>query len=327
MLKIRKFGLLTILVLLAMLYALPSAMAQYKQDKGVIAAMVNGTVITTEMLDQEFAAIKQKVLQPGQVPNQDQLAMMKKKVLESLIDFELLYQDAVKKGYTTDNAAVNERLDKVKTQFPSEEAFKESLGKSGLTPEKLKIKMQRELTVEKYIDEGFVKKAVISEEEAKAYYNENLEAFKKPEHRKASHILIKVDPKADEAQKAEARKRIEAIQERLKKGEDFAELAKELSEGPSKQKGGDLGFFARGQMVKPFEDAIFALKPGEVSGIVTTQFGYHLIKCVEVQAPHTVPYEKVKANLTEYLKQQKARTELQAYMAKVKKEAKVETFL
>jgi peptidyl-prolyl cis-trans isomerase C len=113
-----------------------------------------------------------------------------------------------------------------------------------------------------------------------------------PEQVHARHILVKVDPKADATQKAAARKKIEDIQKQLKNGEDFSELAKKASDCPSNAKGGDVGYFGRGQMVKPFEDAAFSLKPGEVSGIVETEFGLHLIKVMDKKPEKIMDYQR-----------------------------------
>ena len=151
--------------------------------------------------------------------------------------------------------------------------------------------------------------------------------FKQPEQIKASHILIKVDAKADEAQKAEARKKIEEVQQKLKDGGDFAALAKEYSEGPSSAKGGDLGYFRRGQMVKPFEDAALALKPNEVSDIVETRFGYHLIIVYDTKPEQTLAYADVKDKISQRMKQEKIEKEAVQYVDKLKKDAKLEKFL
>jgi peptidyl-prolyl cis-trans isomerase C len=138
--------------------------------------------------------------------------------------------------------------------------------------------------------------------------------------------LIKVDPEADESRKAEARKKLEMIQKRLRKGEDFAALAKEFSEGPSRGKGGDLGYFRRGQMVKAFEEAAFTLRPGEVSDIVETKFGYHLIKVIDKKPEKTMAYKDVKDRLGDYLKREKVQKEVRLYVEKLKEKAKVERF-
>ncbi len=151
--------------------------------------------------------------------------------------------------------------------------------------------------------------------------------FKQPEQVRASHILIKVEPQADESQKAAARKKIQKIQQRLQKGEDFAALAEEFSQCPSSAKGGDLGYFRRGQMVKPFEEAAFALKPGEVSDVVETKFGYHLIKVIEKKSETTIAFEDIKDRLEQYLKQEKVQKEVSLYAQKLKEKAKVERFL
>ena len=118
----------------------------------------------------------------------------------------------------------------------------------------------------------------VSEADARAYFDAHPDEFKMPERVHASHILVKVDPNASDASKAESRKKLEGIKARLDGGEDFAKLAEENSDCPSSAKGGDLGFFTRGQMVAPFEEAAFALNPGDTSDVVETRFGFHLIK-------------------------------------------------
>jgi len=143
----------------------------------------------------------------------------------------------------------------------------------------------------------------------------------------ASHILIKVDSKADASKKAEARKKIEKIQKKVKKGEDFAALAKEFSEGPSGAKGGDLGYFKRGQMVKPFEDVAFALKPVEVSDIVETRFGYHLIKVIDKKPEKVIAFAEVKDKLQQYIKRQKIQGQVNQYIEELKGKAKIDRFL
>jgi peptidyl-prolyl cis-trans isomerase C len=113
----------------------------------------------------------------------------------------------------------------------------------------------------------------------------------------------------------------------LKDGGDFAALAKEYSEGPSNTRGGDLGFFRRGQMVKPFEDAAFAMEPNQVSDIIETRFGYHLIKVYEKKPESVLAYAEVKDKLTQHLKQQKIDKEAVQYINQLKKDAKIEKFL
>jgi peptidyl-prolyl cis-trans isomerase C len=201
------------------------------------------------------------------------------------------------------------------------------LSSSNLTEADLKSHMKRGIAVEQLVDREIVQKITVSDKEIRDYYDSNLARFKQPDQVKASHILITVDPKADEAEKAKARKQIETIQKKVKKGEDFEALAKEHSGCPSSTKGGDLGYFGQGQMVKPFEDAAFALEPGQVSDIVETRFGYHLIKVTDKKPAMTTPFEEVKERISEHLKQQQVRAKVLAFVEDLRGKAKVETFL
>jgi peptidyl-prolyl cis-trans isomerase C len=167
----------------------------------------------------------------------------------------------------------------------------------------------------------------MTEAEVKNVYDENPEDFKQKAQVHARHILIKVAADADEAAKAEARKKIEAVEEKAKKGTDFAELAKTHSEGPSNVRGGDLGFFGRGQMVKPFEEAAFGLEPGKISDVVETRFGYHLIKVEERKKERTLSFDEVKPQLMEKLKRGKLEQEMRTYLLALREKAKIETFM
>jgi len=183
------------------------------------------------------------------------------------------------------------------------------------------------MSIQQLIDQQFIQKTKVPEKDIKNFYDSHPESFKEPEQIRARHILINVDSNADESTKTEARKKIKEVQKRLKKGEEFAALAKEFSEGPSGKNGGDLGFFKRSQMVKPFEDVAFALAPGKVSDLVETGFGYHLIKVVDKKPTSTVDYAKVRDRLQQYLQQQKVREKVDTHIKELKVKAKVERFL
>jgi peptidyl-prolyl cis-trans isomerase C len=133
--------------------------------------------------------------------------------------------------------------------------------------------------------------------------------------------------KADEATKKAARTKIDGILKRVKAGEDFGKLAQENSDDGSKAQGGDLGFFPQGKMVPAFDKAAFSLKPGEVSDVVTTEFGYHIIKLVERKGASMVAYEQVKPQIVEFLSNQRRQTRGQAFIEEAKKKAKIEVLV
>jgi len=304
-----------------------SSLADEKKPSEDRIAVVNGSVITQEDFNREMSRARQQVASTGQTLNDSQLSEIKKEVLRNLINLELLYQASQENGIKIDEEAVNKQFKALKARFPNEEKFKDALSKKKLSEETVKSQMGQGMAIQKLIDEKIVQKITISDKETKAYYDSHPDFFKEPEQVKASHILIKVEPKFDESQKAEARKKIETIQQKLKEGQDFAALAKEFSECPSSEKGGDLGYFRRGQMVKPFEDAAFSLEPNKTSDIVETMFGYHLIKTIDKKPETIVPYKDVKDKLEQYLKQEEVKKEIKLYVDKLRKKAKVEIFL
>ncbi len=290
-------------------------------------AVVNGTVITRGELDQELRVVAQRFGRAGKAIGGPQLSQLEPQVLESLIGRELLFQEAKGAGISVKDEVISAQLGKLKQRFPDEAAYKNAMAQMHLSEKDVRQQIRRGMTIQQWIDGKFVKTISVPEKEVKQYYDANPKMFQRPEEVRASHILIKVDEKADEKTKAKARKDLEGIQKKLLKGEDFAKLAKEYSQGPSGVKGGDLGFFRRGQMVPPFEKAAFSLKKGKVSDIVVTRFGYHLIKVTDRKPGKTFSYPEVKEKLTGFLKERKVSKAIESHVKELKKGAKVERFL
>jgi peptidyl-prolyl cis-trans isomerase C len=317
------FWVATMILILG--HSMPSPAGE-KAISGDKVATVNGSVIDRGDFNREMDNVQQRIEKQGRQLDDSQLEKVKNETLENLINRELLYQEGKKRGIKIESKAVDDQFGNLKKQFPSEEEFKDTLGKMNLSEGALKSELTRRLTIQKFIEDEIVKKTVVSEKDTKTYYDENPKFFKIPEQVRASHILIKIESPADESKKTQARKKIEQIQQQLRKGEDFAALAKEFSECPSGKNGGDLGYFSRGQMVQPFETTSFSLKTGEVSDIVETRFGFHLIKVVDKKAETTLDYGTAKEKINQYLKNQKIQQEVDQLIDQLKAKAEIKRF-
>ena len=309
------------------LLALPAWSADKAAAPGKEAASVNGKPIFKSQYERDLSMFQKRAAQEGRPLNDADLTTVKKRILENLIEAEVLYQQSQKQGVKVDEQAINEQIDKIKKRFPDEAAYKKALEGMDVSETEIRAQFQRGLAINQLIDTNVRQKITVTEEESNKFYNDNPNLFKQPEQVKASHILIKAAPDAEESKKVQARKKIETVQKKVSQGEEFGLLAKANSEGPTAQREGDLGYFSRGQMVKPFEDAAFALNIGEVSGIVETQFGYHLIKVTDKKPARTIPYKEVQLKLEQHLKNEKEKTEIQGYIENLKKSATIKRFI
>ena len=305
--------------------AMPIFAAEKKIPDGAVAT-VNGVAITQDDFDKEMARVRSQFSRSGRSLKESQLPDMKNRVLETLINRELLYQESQNKGIKIEDAEVNQQVDVLKKRFPNEDEFKAALLEMKISEAELKLQIRKGMAIQQFVDKDLVQDVKVSETEVKDFYKNNPDMFKQAEQVKASHILIKVDAQADKSAKDQANKKIKEIQKKLEDGEDFAALAKEYSEGPSSANGGDLGYFERGRMVKPFEDVAFKLKPGEVSGMVETPFGYHLIKVVDKKPESVVSYEDAKERIAQYLEQEKKGKILERNLEVMRQKAVIETF-
>jgi peptidyl-prolyl cis-trans isomerase C len=278
--------------------------AAAKINPAAPVAVVNGEPLTRSEYDRGMKAYVSKLSRAtggkhsAAITPNDQ---MKMDVLDEMIDKELLYQEARKHEPKDIDEKVKKEFDGVKARFKTEEEFKTALKSDNLDEKGLNTLIKKGLTVDSYIQTVLAPTVKVSDEAAKKFYEDNPKYFEMPEQIQASHILVKTEKGDSEDKVKAARAKAEGILAKLKGGADFAELAKTNSDCPSSAQGGDLGPFMRGQMVKPFEDAAFALKKGEMSDIVQTDFGFHVIKVTEKKESAKASFEDSKKQIVDYL--------------------------
>jgi peptidyl-prolyl cis-trans isomerase C len=285
-------------------------------------ARINGVAIDAVELRRA-----RKVLLRGQSVPAEQQAALDKQALEQLVSAELLYQAAGKLEVKDLDKKIDDKLAQGKARFKDAQDFQNAIKDLEMNEKDLREYTRRDLLISNFVESTLMAKAVVSEEDAKKFYDQNQDKFKRDESVKASHILIGVDAAAPADDKKKAREKADKLRKELAGGADFAALAKSNSTCPSAQQGGDLGFFNKGQMVAPFEKAAYALKQGEVSDVVETQFGYHIIKLTDRKPAEVVAFKEARGKIEEYLKGQKINAAVGAYIAEAKKSAKIELLL
>ena len=314
-----------VVVMMALFFLAPAIIIAADAPAGQMAS-VNDTALLRQDLDREMKLVSLKLARQGRPVNAEQLKQYEGDIRETLINRTLLLQQAQSMGIEVKDSLVVKALDEFKAAFPNEKAYQNALADMGFTEEMLKGQMKNGLTIKTLIDKEVGQKVSVSDQQVRAFYDGNPNLFRKPEQVKASHILIQVPANAGTAKKAEALATIEALKTRIDNGENFATLAMENSEGPSKTKGGDLGFFGREQMVPPFSEAAFALQPGQMSDVVQTRFGYHLIRVTERQAAQTMAFNDVNEAISTRLRQEQEGKKIEAYLEKLKEHADIKRF-
>jgi peptidyl-prolyl cis-trans isomerase C len=303
--------------------------AKAAEPNSKVIATVNGKDITQAQLDEKIGPrLKQMA---AHVPA-DQLDKVKKqfesKALENMVIVTLLDEQVKDKGIKVSDEELDKTFaDQLRANQMSEQDLEKYLASYGMTIAQAKEQMKKSIGYQKLIDSQITGKADVNDAAAKKFYQDNADEFKQPEKVRASHILISTrstDPNADPNKvKKEAKAKAEEILAQLKKGADFNDLAKKSDDPGSKMQGGDLGYFPRGMMVKQFEDTAFALKPGQMSGLVESPFGYHIIKVTGHQDPNTESFEQAKPQIKERLAMEKKQELGKKYVDDLTKSAKI----
>ena len=290
-----------------------------------VLARVNGEAVNKTEFDRAVSALEAR--NGGPVPAQQRDRVLRE-VLDQIVAYKLLIQESKARQIAATDSEVDERMKEVQAQFPSEDAFKQMLTSRKTTIDQVRGDIRQDITVQKLITNAIADKVAVKPEQVTDFYKKNPDQFKQPERVRASHILIMVPKGSDAAAKTAARTKAADILKDVKAGKDFAALAKQHSQDPgSAQNGGDLGFFQQGQMVGPFNDVAFKLTPGQISDLVETEFGFHIIKVAEKQAPRTVPLDEVRPQLEQYLERMNREQQTDAFVNGLKTKGKIEILI
>jgi len=287
-----------------------------------VVARVNGAPVTSLDLKRANKVLLQG--QRGAKPTVDQLKELEKQALNQLISAELLYQAGKKIEMKELDKQVEEKLKAGKAKFANEADFAKAIKELEMDEASLRDYTRRDLVISNFVEKTVVSKITVTEDDARKFYEQNPDKFMRSEALRASHILIGTDAKTSPEDKKKAFEKAEKLRKELAAGADFATLAKENSTCPSSKQGGDLGYFGKGRMVPPFEKAALALKPGEISDVVETGFGYHLIKLTEKKAAEKVDFKEARQRIEEYLKNQKIVMGVGAFLSETRKTAAID---
>lgn len=301
-----------------------------KVDEKEVIMIVEGTEITAGYYEKMLGLYKQSIesMYGPDVWEQEVEEGVKYKdkfktiILNQIIDTEAVYAKAKEKNLLPKEEEIEKSFKELKESVDGDENYKKSLQSIGIDDEFLKSQTEKDLTWQNYRT-NFDKETTISDEEIKKYYEENKKMFYRDEA-KASHILISTvdenDKELSKEKKEEAKKKAEEVLKKAKAGDEFAALAQEYSQDPgSTTKGGDLGYFSKGEMVKEFEESVFALEVGEISELVESKFGYHIIKLTD-RVDEQTSLEDSKDSIKETLSKEKFVQDIQ----KLAKDAKID---
>jgi peptidyl-prolyl cis-trans isomerase C len=319
---IRLAGTLFLLAATVVLPACSKGGSPADKSKGVTVAVVNGVKIGEKDVAQLVDIMQKSNFVPpdsttkGSTPQEKQRNF----AIERLIDRAVALQDARKAKIVPLPAEIDQQVSQFKAQMGAGDSLP-----AGLTADELRQNITDDLTINQYFEKTLIDKIQVDSIEVRQYFDSHPEMFQGQEQVHARHILFRVSQSESDSMKTAVGKKAQAVLEQVKKGQDFAELARKHSEDPgSGPNGGDLGFFGRGQMVKPFDDAVFSLLPGQTSGIVETPFGLHIIKVEERKAAEPLQLDAIRPQLEQFLKSRKVQTAVDSRLAELKAKAKIE---
>ena len=277
-----------------------------------VVARVDAYTITRDELER---AVRSAEIQAGQALPTPFRDSVYRAVLDRLVAFHLLLQESERRDIVVDDAAVEARIDAIRSGFPDDRAFEAQLDGWNTSLPVLRGEARRDLLVERVLESAVLAGIEIDPASVRAFYEQHPAQFTERGGVRARHILIGVSPDAAEPDKAEARERARRLRRDAENGGDFEALAREHSDDPgSAANGGDLGLVVEGRTVPAFENVLFALEPGELSDVVETPFGFHIIQLVERQDDRLVPFDEASGPIRDLLLQQEQQARIAAFI-------------
>jgi len=302
-----------------------NALQDTTKDDQEVVVEVEGSKLTKggleAQLQEKMALIKDQIPAEG---IEGAKAEMRKGLVDEFIVQTLLNREIGRRKIGVTEKEIAEVMDEMASQLPAGVTMEDLLKKNKINAVKMREEIGLNIRINKLVMQELGEKGKPSDREITEFYQENRDKFKKPESVHARHILIAKAREDTEKVKADKRMKAEAIRKQLVAGADFADLAAKNSDDPSKQNGGDLSFFYRGQMVKPFEDAAFSQKKDEIGSVVETDFGFHIIQVLEHHNEQIVKLGgETKKRIGAFLEQQKKQETFDGLVNKLRKGANI----
>ncbi len=290
--------------------AVHPAVPEKKADAAGVAVEVDGVKMTKAQLNTELQ--KRLAMLKGQIPA-DKLEHAKAEIRKGLVDefvmSTLLNKEVAAKKVTATEKEIAAVMEEMKSQLPAGVTMDELIKKNRIDVAKMRDDIGMNIKINKLIEKALGGKIKITDKETADFYEKNKDKFTKPETVHARHILVSRAPADTEKNLTDKKAKAEDLRKKLLGGADFADLAAKNSDCPSKQAGGDLGTFARGQMVKPFEDAAFSQEKNAIGPVVETDFGFHIIQVLDHQASQVVKLDTdTKQRINTYLESEKRKS-------------------
>jgi peptidyl-prolyl cis-trans isomerase SurA len=317
----RKFFLLVAFFLF--LYG-PMSFSEAVVDR--VVAVVNQEIITLSEVEKWTNPLKHEIVAGDRLEKHERMETLWRQVLEKLIEEKLIDQEVKKSGIKISSKEIEAALEEVKRRnaITTQEDLVKALTNEGLTLETYKKQIEKGLQRQKLIRWSVKVEAKPGEEELKDFYKRNIRRYPTNETYRASHILFIIPKEATPEAMGEIRKKAQKVLERIKGGEDFGEMALIYSEDASSKNRGDLGYFKRGELVPAFERTVLRLKVGEVSEIVRTDYGFHIIKLLDQKGTEPLPFEEVKEKVQADYYENEMEKAIRQYITNLKEKSVIE---
>lgn len=296
----KRFAAHAVAVLLA--FSVTAPLAAQPSPTAVIMTVNEEPVFFWEV-SMVLRQVQMEMISQGVKPENDTVI---KAAIKRVVDARLLAQEARRKGMQADAGRVGSTLADIEQRAGGRDQLEATLEQMGITYDQLRSNVAEADLVQVYITTEIDPKVMVTASEIESFYNANPQMFERPDMVRARHILIRISRQTDQAEKDAARARAVAAHTRVAGGEDFAKVAAEVSEEPNAARGGDLGFFAADTMVPVLSDAAFALDIGEISGVIESQFGFHILKLEERRPASTMSFAEAKEPVERMLHENKA---------------------
>ena len=309
-----------------------------------VVAKVNGTELTSDLLKREMIAYRLLASRQGKTMETKNEEKIARGLLMKAIDDELIYQQGLKQNINIDSATIDRELDHIQTQFPDKKLFLAALAAQRLTFDVLKKNIKKTLVKEEFVRANIASEVQVHDDKVQSFYDKNKDTFIKPETFKISHIYVSIpapgDGEADSPEgrakakeildwvKNEARKKIDLASLSLKSGKPFTSVTKEFSEDPkTSEKGGDLGFLMKNQTLPEVSSAMVKLKVGEISSVIESSLGFHIIQLTEKKESHPIALAEVKPEILNHLLKLETEKQLKNYLSGLRKKSEIKIFI